>query len=89
MSQGRAVRQREAVVDSRRERAGQQAEEGAVAGRAPPEHAEQERREERRVHEREHQLQHVHDVVEVRRDVGGRHAEPRCPTTVAARPIQR
>ena len=50
---------------------GQQAEERPVARGPPPEHAQHERGEQRGIDEAEHQLQHVHDVVELRRHVGG------------------
>jgi UDPglucose--hexose-1-phosphate uridylyltransferase len=42
--------------------------ESCANGGALPEHAEQECREQRRIHEPEHQLQHVHDVIELRRE---------------------
>ena len=37
-----------------------------IAGRALPEHAEEEGREERRIHEGKDELEEIHDVVEVR-----------------------
>ena len=60
-------------MQCRRGGAGDETGERAVPGRALPEHPEQERREQRRVHEREDELQHVHDVVELRRDVRRQH----------------
>jgi hypothetical protein len=44
---------------------------GAVAGGALPEHAQQEGGEQRRVDEAEDQLQKIHDVVELRGEIGG------------------
>ena len=65
----------EAVVEERGGGAGEQAGEGAVAGGALPEHAEEEGGEERRVDEGEDQLEDVHDVVEVGGEVGGADGE--------------
>ena len=65
-----APREGQAVMERGGQRAGEQTRECAMAGRAPPEHAEQEGGEQRGVHEAEHQLEHVHDVVEGRCHVG-------------------
>ena len=65
-----AGRQGQPVVQRGRPRARQQAEKRAVAGRPPPEHAQQERSEQRRVDKPEHELQHIHDIVELARHVG-------------------
>ena len=60
-----------------------------MAGRAPPEHAEQEGREQRRVDEGEHELQHVHDVVELPGGVGAGHADEQADHRGRAGPPQR
>ena len=84
-SHRRPDRNGQALVDRRRNRAGNQAPEGAMAARSPPEHAKQERREQRRIDKGKHQLEDVHDVVErrgeVRRAHAGEDAEHRGPPT--------
>ncbi len=61
----------EAVVQEGSGGAGEQAGEGAVAGGALPEHAEQEGGEEGCVDQRKDELEGVHDVVEAGGGVGG------------------
>ena len=66
----RARRLGQAMMNRRRQDSAEQADERAMSGRAPPEHAEQEGGEKRSVHESEHQLEQIHDVVELRGEIG-------------------
>src|ERR1700743_3886909 len=63
----------EAVVQESRGGAGDEADEGSVAGGPLPEHTEEEGGEERRVDEAEDELERVHDVVEAGGGGGGGH----------------
>ena len=67
-----AFRHRQAVRQRRRPVPHSKPVKAAVSGGSLPEHSQQEGRKQRRIHEGEHQLQEIHDVVELRRQVGGR-----------------